>query len=462
MLQTKKHIHFIGIGGIGMSSIAKIVRLQGHTVSGCDVNVHQETITQLKSIGCTITQGHNHPSSENTHIDIVVFITAYAYTIPEYTKELEHSKHYAQYVLSRSQMLAIIMQQYTSIGITGSHGKTTTSALLSHILIQAGQDPTVLVGGNIKSINSNARLGNSTLLVAEADESDRSLLDLPATLGLITNIDLEHVETYKDLNDIQETFSLFLNSQTMKHAFLCNDNIHSLEIIPSLTIPFTTFGLSNNADIFATNISLQAEYSTFTITYSKRTYQAHLGIPGIHNIQNALGALAICNYLTIPFEKTIPALASFTGVERRFSFVKKYGEIEIFDDYGHHPEEIKKTLSVARNRSKGKLIVLFQLHKYSRSAVFWNDFINTFAQSDLDLLIITDIYPAFEKAISGINGHSFALELQKQNPSFTIIYTPFEEDFSSITKTLYPFLKEKGLLLTLGAGKMNKLPNYLI
>lgn len=457
MYNKKSHIHFVGIGGIGMSGIATILRYQGYTISGCDLDLDQSSIRRLQEIGCAVYEGNNTAACHDASIDTVVYSSAIKSSNPE----IQAAQQRAIPTIPRALMLAELMRMKYSIAIAGSHGKTTTTSLVSHILMEAQFDPTVIIGGHLKTISNNARIGNGDFLVAEADESDRSLLNLYATLAIITNIDLEHLETYRDLDDIKQTFKQFLsNLPFYGTAILCAEDENIQALLPVSTVKTILYGLSERADFWATHIDLQPDYSTFTL-HRKATPELFgpitLNMPGQHNVLNALAAIALAQELAIPIGVIADALKTFRGVERRFSYHGRYNGAELFDDYGHHPKEIRYTLQVAKRRAHKKLIVVFQPHRYTRTHKLWDQFLSAFNESEIDQLIITDIHPASELPIAGISGELLAQTIQAGNPSFGVSYAPLEADFASIKHKIETVAREDDLILLLGAGKINKL-----
>jgi len=457
MYKKKSHIHFVGIGGIGMSGIATILKENGYIVSGCDPDTTQDTIAPLKDIGCHVYHGNNSAQCNDTTIDILVYIPMYATTIPAITNEITRAQTRGIPTISRACMLAELMRSKYSIAITGSHGKTTTTSLISHILIEAQKDPTIVVGGQLKNLGTNARAGKGDFLVAEADESDKSFLELYPCLAVITNIDLEHLETYKDLDDIKSTFTQFLNNLPFYgKAIICIDDTNIRSLLPLKNIPSISYGIEYQADFSAKNIILNSDHSLFTL-YKKGYFQqlgtVTLPLAGKHNIYNALGAIAVAQELDIDFATIVHSLASFRGIERRFSFHGTYKGAEIFDDYGHHPQEIEHTLTVARKRARNKLTVVFQPHRYTRTEKLWSDFLTVFSSHAIDTFIITDIYSAGEYPIATITSHRFAQELALLHPSLTVHYVPFEESFNQIKRTIAAITTPDDLILFLGAGK---------
>ncbi len=455
MFKKQTHIHFLGIGGIGMSGIAEILKRQGHTVSGCDLEKNSKVISRLKNIGCTIYEKHDHSHTEN--IDVLVCTTAIDKNNPEVAAAIKKGIP----VIPRALMLAEIMRSKDNIAICGSHGKTTTSSLISHMLIEIGLDPTIIVGGILKNISSNARVGKSNLLVAEADESYRSFLYLNPTIAILTNNDLEHLETYKNIDDIKKTFKTFLSQLPFYgKAIVCIDNPHVQSILPFTHVPTIKYGFSSNADIKAEILEIGPTYSIFN-AHSQNTCleKVKLNIPGKHNVQNCLAAIAICLEFKIPQEQIKKSIETFNGTERRFEYKGKYKNTEIYDDYGHHPTEIKNALITAQNTKQNKLHVIFQPHRFSRTQKLWDDFVNTFADSKIYHLYLTEIYSASEKPIEGINSKRLAKEIQLKNPNLKV---SFFSTYDEITQNIKKTLGGSDILLTLGAGKVNEIAEALV
>jgi len=461
MYKKKAHIHFVGIGGIGMSGIAKILKFQGYEISGCDVDMSQKSVRDLLSIGCKIYEGNNSPGCHDKNIDILVYSSAIKLDNPEIVAAQKRGIP----TISRALMLAELMRTKYSVAIAGSHGKTTTTSLISHILIEAQMDPTVIIGGHLKNISTNARLGKGDFLIAEADESDRSFLQLQATLAIVTNIDLEHLETYKDLDDVKQTFRQFLrNLPFYGKAIVCADDPNIRSILPIPYAKIVKYGFEHKEDVWAENLFLGPDHSRFTVHTKEKGScgEICINMPGKHNAQNCLASIALALDLNIDFQKIADAIASFKGIERRFSYNGLFQKAEVFDDYGHHPKEIVNTLSVARKRAKKKLTVIFQPHRYSRTHKLWDDFVETFATSNVDHLVITDIYPASEAPIENVTSKQLVRAIQEKNPQLTVSYEPFENSFESITEKLKKIAQSDDLILLLGAGKINRLAKTLI
>lgn len=461
-MYKKGHIHFVGIGGIGMSGIAKVLRNQGYHISGCDLDLEQQSVEDLINIGCNIYKGNNTPNCQDNSIDVLVYSSA----IKANNQEILNAQKRGIPTIARALMLAELMRTKYSIAITGAHGKTTTTSLISHILIEAKKDPTVIIGGHLKNISSNARWGTGDFLVAEADESDRSLLRLYPTLAVVTNIDLEHLDTYKDIDDIKQTFTQFLaNIPFYGKAFVCIDDTHIQSILPLPHIKTVKYGFDENlADIYAKDISLEKDHSTFKICLKNKPEpiaSVYLNMPGRHNILNSLAAFAVSLDLEIPVPTIEEALRNFTGIERRFSFKCSYKGADVFDDYGHHPTEIFNTLMVARKRAAQKLIVVFQPQRFTRTHKLWQEFINVFAYSPIDHLIITDIYPASEEPIENITSFNLVQALKEKQPSCNVTYIPYDAKLESIYNHVNPLVSTGDLVLLLGAGKVNKLADII-
>lgn len=468
MYKTREHIHFMGIGGIGMSGIARILKLQGYTVSGCDECTTSKTIHELENIGCIVQEDHNIAHIHNA--DVLVYSSAVKSDNPEVIAALQKGIP----VIPRAIMLAELMRTKYSIAVSGAHGKTTTTSLISHILIEAQKNPTVVVGGVLKNIDLQACLGESNILIAEADESDRSLLYLNPTMAVVTNIDAEHLDTYKDLDDIKKTFKDFLARLPFYgKAFLCSDDEHVRAILPLHHVNVVKYGLNDEAQIMGKIISLNKMQSLFDVYVDTfipelgTKEKLHLGtvtlnVPGIHNVQNALAALAVCLEFDVPFATIAQALKNFKGVERRFEFKGTYKGAEIFDDYGHHPTEMRYTLQVAEKRKQNRLIIIFQPHRFTRTMHLWNDFVQLFVQATdyhAAIIYITDIYSASEKPISDITSENLVNEIKKLRPDLDIRYM---NNSNLIAESVKNELQHGDLLLTLGAGKAYQIGDSLV
>jgi len=461
-MNTKKHIHFVGIGGIGMSGIAQILAQKGLTVSGCDTDCSQKSILLLQALGCNIANHHDSTLCNDETIDTVVYSTDIRRTNPE----IERAQKKGIPLLHRSEMLSQIMAFHDfSIGITGSHGKTTTTSLAAHIFLTAQKHPTVVVGGILSTIESNACLGDEKIALVEADESDRSLLNLPITHAVLTSISAEHLNVFRDITDIQEMFLQFLHKVPAHgKSFLCVDDKNIQTIIPQITTPYETYGTTETADWHIKDIVLHSTSSHFSLDYKGSTFgNFTLALAGIHNVKNATATIALAHHFGIETENIQSALQSFAGVDRRFTFKGLTSQnAEVFDDYGHHPVELFHTFQVARNRAKKRFILLFQLHRYTRTKALWNDFLAILASPLIDHIILTDLHSASEDPLEGITAQAFYQDFIKHHPKISVVYKPIDQDFSSITTYLNTVLKADDLLLIQGAGKITKISERLI
>lgn len=469
MYKKCEHIHFMGIGGIGMSGIAEILRLQGYSVSGCDLSGVGKTIEHLQKIGCSISCGHD--KNHVTNADVLVYSSAVDMQSAEVLAAIEKGIP----VIPRAIMLAELMRTKYSVAVSGTHGKTTTTSLISHIMIEGGMQPTVIVGGVLKSINNNAQLGDGDFLIAEADESDRSLLYLHPSMAVVTNIDNDHLDTYKDIEDIKNTFKDFLGRLPFYgKAFVCIDDPNIQAILPLQHINVIKYGLSEKADLMGKIIELGKAQTIFDLyknqfdIKSGTVIQSLLGritlnIPGIHNVLNSLAATALCMESGLQLDTIIQALESFRGVERRFEFKGIFNGVDVFDDYGHHPTEIKNTLLVAQKRKNKNLHVVFQPHRYTRTQKCWDQFVDVLAGSSdlykIDALYLAEIYPASEKPISGITSEKLAKAIQDRNPNLKVMCFPTYDDIKNAVQTN---VQGGDMVLTIGAGKINKVGECLV
>lgn len=445
MMKTIKNVHFVGIGGIGMSGIAEILLSQGFKISGSDLS-KSEVTDRLESLGIKIYEGH---SAENLkEADVVVYSSAVNLENPEVKAALERKIP----VIKRSEMLAECMRMKYGISIAGTHGKTTTTSMVGLVLTEAGIDPTIIVGGKLSSLGgTNARLGNSDYIVVEADEFDRTFLKLTPTIAALTTLEKEHLDTYKDLDDIKKAFVEFANKVPFfGFVVLCLDEPALQDIIPEINKKIFTYGLTSQADIRATDIVHENNYSEFTVNYlGKKLGRIKLAIPGLHNIKNSLVAVCVAREMGVDFAVIKKALESFTGVYRRFE--KKYdNDIMVIDDYAHHPTEINVTLEGIRNGWDRRLVAVFQPHLFSRTRDFYAEFGRSFLNTDI--FVCTDVYPAREKPIEGITGELIANTAK----NFGHKHVYYEPDKTKIPELLSRITKKGDIVITMGAGDIWK------
>src|SRR6195256_2781291 len=402
MFRRFQHIHFIGIGGIGMSGIAEVLANLGFRVSGSDQK-KSEVTAHLKDVGVQVTEGHAPENVGDAHV--VVRSTA----VRDDNPEIFEARHRSIPVIPRAEMLAELMRMKPhTVAVARSHGKTTTTSMVATVLGIAGLDPTFVIGGIVRSYRANARLGKSELMVVEADESDRSFLMLTPTIAVVTNIDREHMDYYHDMEDVRACFTNFVNKVPFYGtSVLCLDDPNVQAIIPRVERRRITYGLSAQADVSAHGVRHNQEFgSTFTVW--RRTDvigEVTLRVPGMHNVYNSLAAIAVGFELEVPFEKIAEALSTFTGAHRRFQFKAEVDGVLVVDDYGHHPTEIRATLAAAKIGSGGRrTLVLFQPHRYTRTHDLMGEFARSF--NNADTLLITDIYAASEEPIEGVTGET--------------------------------------------------------
>ncbi len=444
MLRRFQHVHFVGIGGSGMSGIAEVLQNLGHTVSGSDLKLSAVT-RHLQELGATVFEGHAAHHIEGAHV--VVTSTAVRATNPE----LAEARRRGVPVIPRAEMLAELMRLKYGVAIAGSHGKTTTTSMVALVLDRGGLDPTVVVGGRVGGFGSGARLGQGEYLVAEADESDRSFLKLSPTLAVVTNIDREHLDVYRDLADIQEAFVGFVNKVPFYGcAVLCLDDPPLAAILPKVERRVVSYGLSQQASVSARDLELRPTGSSYTATLAGRPLgPVTLSVPGAHNVTNSLAAVAVGLELELPFEAIQQGLASFTGVDRRFQVRGEAGGILVVDDYGHHPTEIRATLETLRRRAGARrTLVLFQPHRYTRTQALWEDFCRAFGEADV--LRLVDIYPASEDAIEGVTSEALARAIAEGgHPDVAWV-----GDLRAASERLAREAAPGDVVLTLGAGSV--------
>lgn len=456
MFERYRIIHFVGIGGVGMSGIAEVLHNLGYDVTGSDQR-ESDTVARLRSLGIKTFIGHRSENIDDAHV--VVISSAVSDDNPEVTAAREKSIP----VIPRAEMLAELGRLKYGVHVAGSHGKTTTTSLIATILAHAGLDPTVVIGGKLMATGSNARLGQGDFIVAEADESDGSFLRLSPTIAVVTNIDREHMDFFKGMDEIKEAFVSFVNKVPFYGmSILCIENEHVREIMPRIYRKHITYGFSSDADIYAANISKGFLSIRFDVIYNGSPFGAFsVPLAGTHNVLNCLAAIAASTELKIDTGTIKEALGSFRGIQRRFEFKGERKGVRFFDDYGHHPAEIVATVGAAKDavaslNNGGRVVVLFQPHRYTRT----RDLIKEFAASfnDADVLYLTDIYPAGEAPIDGINSGALHRAIKDKGHG-DVTYLP---DADMLIETIARRLRAGDIFISLGAGDVWKIGENLI
>ena len=451
MKRRIRRVHFVGIGGSGMSGIAEVLLNLGYRVSGSDL-VESDTTLRLQRLGAEVVIGHR---SENLRdADVVVISSAVRKDNPEVIAAHERIIP----VIPRAEMLAELMRMKYGVAIAGTHGKTTTTSMIATVLAHGGLDPTAVIGGKLNSFGSNAKLGQGELLVAEADESDGSFLKLSPTIAVVTNIDPEHLDHYRNLEEIQKAFLEFINKVPFYGlAILCLDQENVQALIPQVQKRYVTYGLSSQANFRAADISYHGLTTSFRVFANERELgQISIQMPGLHSVYNALAAIATASELDVNFEIVRQALGSFSGVQRRFQIKGEWDGVMVVDDYGHHPTEIKATLSAAKSGWGRRTVVVFQPHRYSRTRDLFKEFLTAFNQADV--LFLTGIYPAGEDPIPGVDVQGLYEGIKGHgHKDVTLVL-----DKSAILDRLLPRLKPGDMVFTLGAGDVWKTGEALI
>ena len=452
MLGKTQQIHFVGIGGIGMSGIAEVLLNLGYRISGSDLE--ETPITRrLAELGATVVSGHE---AQNVgEADVVVLSSA----VRPDNVEVVAARERKIPVIRRAEMLAELMRMKYGIAIAGTHGKTTTTSLVASVLTHGGLDPTIVIGGRLNVWETNARLGQGRYLVAEADESDGSFLNLSPTVAVVTTIDEEHLDFYRDLAHLQETFLSFINKIPFYGlAVLCLDEPHIQALIPRIEKRMVTYGLSSQADFLGHDIERKGLETSYTARYQGSPLgRVRLQMPGVHNVLNSLAAIAVGLELDMDFHDIAEALAEFGGIERRFQIKGERRGVMVVDDYGHHPAEIRATLKAAKDGwGERRLVVVFQPHRYSRTQYLLQDFFSAF--NEADVLITTEIYPAGETPIPGVSGRQI-YDGVKRHGHRDVSYV---EQVSDVLALLEERLRPGDLVLTLGAGDVWKVSDALI
>ncbi len=447
MFKRYQRIHFVGIGGVGMSGIAEVLINMGYRVTGSDAR-RSEAVERLERLGAKVFSGHQPAHLEGAHVVV------YSSAVARDNVEVQVARQRGIPVIPRAEMLAELMRLKYGIAIAGTHGKTTTTSIVATVLAGAGLDPTVVVGGRVHGLGTNARLGQGEFLVAEADESDGSFLKLSPTIAVVTTVDAEHLDHYADLDAIRHAFLEFVNKVPFYGAaVVCLDEPNIQEMIPHIEKRVITYGLESGADLTARRLQFSGLSSQFDVFHRGRPLgQALLQVPGRHNVLNALAAIAVALDLEVPFERVRTSLASFAGVQRRFQIRGETQGVLVVDDYGHHPAEIRATLAAAKAGFDRRLITVFQPHRYSRTHHLRREFLTAFYQSDV--LIVMDIYPAGEAPIPGVNARDLAEGIAAHGHR-EVVY--MDGDREGIIRYLIESTRPGDLVLTLGAGDVGQL-----
>jgi len=453
MRHKVKRIHFIGIGGSGMSGIAEVLLNLGYQVSGSDLQ--QTPVTErLEELGAKIHTGHSRQHVGD--VEVVVRSTAVKDENPEVVEALERSIP----VIPRAEMLAELMRLKYGVAVAGTHGKTTTTSMIATMLADTDLDPTIVIGGRLNSLKSSARLGQGEIMVAEADESDGSFLYLSPIIAMITNIDREHLDHYQGgVAEIEDTFVTFANKVPFYGlVIVCLDDPRVQEIIPRISRRLCTYGFSPQADFQATKVQINGMNSSFTVVAGERVLgEVSIGLPGRHYVQNALAAIAAGFEIGLDFELIQRNLKRFSGVQRRLQILGEFQGVTVIDDYGHHPTEIIATLGALRQAFPDrKLVVAFQPHRFSRTKYLFTDFLVAF--NEADELLMTAIYPAGETPIAGITAENLAAEIKHHGHKNVHYYA----DQGTMVSYLRDNLQGNQVLVTLGAGDINKVAYSLL
>jgi UDP-N-acetylmuramate--alanine ligase len=444
-----QHVHFVGIGGIGMSGIAEVLLNLGYKVSGSDIRPTEIT-QRLEQLGATIYPRHAAENVKGVHV--VVTSSAVRAGNPE----IEEAQRRKIPVIARAEMLAELARLKYAIAVAGTHGKTTTTSMIATILDRAGSDPTVVVGGLLNTIGSNARLGKGDFIILEADESDRSFLLLSPTIAVVTNIEADHLDQYRDLEDIRTAFLSFINKVPFYGAaILCIDDPAVQSLIPQIKRRIVTYGTAATADVCLSDVQFEGLESTFTVRFNGgRTQKIRLHVPGMHNVLNATAAFAAARDMDVDGAVIAAALETFHGVDRRFQIKSRDG-VTVIDDYAHHPTEIRATLGAAKSGNFSRIFAVFQPHRYTRTFHLFDDFARAFNLADV--VLILDIYPAGETPIDGVTTPAL-IEKLKSFGHKNAIHAP---NFDMIESYVIANAKSGDAVVVMGAGNVTKLSDTL-
>lgn len=452
MAARSRRIHFVGIGGIGMSGVAEVLRNLGYAVSGSDV-VERDTTQRLVRLGVTVWYGHD-PARITADIDVVVTSSA----VTDENPEVVQARALKIPVIPRAEMLAELMRMKAGVAVAGTHGKTTTTSLVATLLHEGGLDPTMVVGGKLRTLGTNARLGQGQYLVAEADESDGSFLFLSPTVAVVTNIDVEHLDHYGTMDRVREAYLTFINRVPFYGmAVVCIDSLNVRHLLPHIHKPVRTYGESPDADYIVRDLHVDGSTTRFEVWRGEeRVGPVSLAMPGRHHALNAVAAIVVAGELGVPFDVSVSALGRFGGIHRRFEIVGEVGDVMIVDDYGHHPAEIAATIRAARDGFPRRLVVAFQPHRFTRTRDLFDDFVGAF--DGTDVLILTDIYPAGEASIAGINGAALCEALRRRGT----VEVQFVPERARVAPTVRGLVRPGDLVLVLGAGDIARTAQELM
>ena len=458
MFERYRIIHFVGIGGIGMSGIAEVLHNLGYEVTGSDMK-ESATTSRLRNLGVKVYIGHRAEHVDDAHVLVISSAVS-----PENPEVIEAKKKSVP-VIPRAEMLAELARLKYGVLVAGAHGKTTTTSLISTIFARAGLDPTIVIGGRLKATGANARLGQGAFLVAEADESDGSFLKLSPTIAVVTNIDREHMDFFKTMEALKEAFLSFINKVPFYGtAVVCIENEHLRELLPSVHRRYLTYGLTPEAQLYADNIQRGFLSISFNAVYKgKNLGTFDLPAPGTHNLLNCLAAMGVAFILKIDVQTIKDAIREFSGIQRRLELKGEAEGVLLFDDYGHHPSEIRATLKALKEglqirhqlseggaQKAGRLVVLFQPHRYTRTKDLIDDFSGAF--SDADILVVLDIYPAGEQPIEGVSAVTLLKKIKEAGHENAL----YKKDKGEAIEYIITAVQKGDIVLTLGAGNVWK------
>jgi UDP-N-acetylmuramate--alanine ligase len=448
-LRDAGRVHFVGVGGAGMSAIAKVLLERGVTVTGSDLK-RSRAASMLEAMGATVDIGHRADQVDGA--DVVVISTAIPDTNPEVARAVELDIP----VIARGQALADLLAGSRSIIVAGTHGKTTTTSMIVSVLLSAGLDPTYLVGAGLNDVGTNARSGRDDIAVAESDESDGSFLHLQPFVGIVTNIEVDHVDYWESVDALRDAFKKFLLASSADGAVVVPVEEHDLAAeLRDANRRVITFG--PEGDVAVSEVVIEPEQISFLLTVPGGTVPAALTVPGMHNVSNAMAAAAACSAVGMEAAAIAQGLAAFRGVERRFQIRGRSGGVTVIDDYAHHPTEVKATLAAARPGPWDRVVAVFQPHRYTRTAAFYKEFGDAFA--DADRIVITDVYGAGEEPVPGVSGKLIADAICERLPGRPVVYMPHRGDLVTyLAKSSRP----GDALLTLGAGDVNSVGEELL